>query len=210
MTKKGTLRVVGHLEAAGGWAGGALVDETFDAAAVRQAIRGGSCIDADAFLHWLGPRLGMFRIIACCAAQTPSVAEETALVNEALVAIEQVRVRLESLPPSVAAYVDVICWKARRELFFEFQRRIGDDLRTAGQMLDAALEELAQYAGRAGAKPKQSRDEFLHDVAHWLQDASVPKEQAAGIAAAVLRAVGVDAPEDPRKARDLVRKVEHG
>lgn len=203
-----SLRVIDRAEAMGGWVSGGIVDESFDVAKVRKAVRAAGAIDEGAFLGFFGHRLGRFRSMAEAATTTPSVAEESSLLDELLTAIEQVRTRLESLPPVADAYVNEISWKARSELFFDFQRRLDGELHLAWMMLAGAQQELDAHKGKSGAKPKQHRDWFLHDVAHWLQDAGTAKERAADVAAGVLRAVDVDAPDDPRKARDLVRKIE--
>lgn len=162
-----------------------------------------------AFLSFLGRRLGTYRGMMESAETMPSRIDELRLANEAMDAIGQVRNRLESLPARIDSEVELACWQRRKELFFDFARRLDDDLRDAWMMLASAERTLDGRNEKPGAN-KSLRDYFLADVAHYLEGNTGlrRKEAAAYLAAKVLRTADIDAPEDPRKARDIVRRVE--
>ncbi|HET7269391.1 MAG TPA: hypothetical protein VFJ15_14935 [Oleiagrimonas sp.] len=187
---------------------GGIVDESLPQG-VETALRGS--VDESsmpAVLLFLGRRLGRYRGMKESSDAMPSRVDELRLASEAMDAIEQVRHRLANLPTRIDCEVELACWKGRKEPFFDFSQRLGDDLRIAWALLASAERIVSDRSERPGAS-KSLRDHFLADVASYLQrNASLGKEAAAGLAAEVLRAAGVDAPSDPRKARNIVRKVE--
>ena len=188
---------------------GGMVDESFSADAVRDALDPViDRIDVAAFEAFLAPELGRYRDMVDAAVEQPGLADEMRLVDEALEAVEQARLRLTHLPPSADAYANEVCWHGRGELYFDFSQRLASDLVTARALLIGTEQKLAPFKGMSGAKSKSLRDCLLRDVAHWLQDADIGKEKAAGVAAAVLRATGITAPDNPRKAREIVLKLE--
>lgn len=212
MTVKGkraeALRKMDSQEASRYGASG-FVDGKYPVDAVRSALKDvAGPIDIPTFETFFAPRIGRYRAMADSQQDQPSVSAELALVDEAMTHIEQLRLRLESLPPDTEAHIDSVCWKRRREMFCEFRQRLDADLEEARVLLVLSERELEPFKGNAGRKSAMPRDWLLHDVAKHLNAHGVRKERAADVAAAVLRASGVDAPDDPREARKLVRKVE--
>ena len=188
---------------------GGIVDETFPVDAVNAALQSvADRVDMVAFGEFFGRRLGRYRGMSESQQEQPSVADELALADEVMEYVQQLRLRLEHLPPDTDAHINAVCWNRRRELFHNFRLRLDADLAEAWTMLVLAERELEPFKGKAGRKNSSLRDRLLHDVAHRLAAIDISKEVAAGIAAAVLRAAGVDAPEDPREARKLVRAME--
>ena len=72
-----------------------------------------------------------------------------------------------------------------------------------------ALTGLKGIHDIAGVPSKERRNCLLYIVAKHIEQSGVRKEAAAAVAAAVLRAFDIDAPEDPRKARAIVRRIEN-
>lgn len=188
----------------GGW-----VDETFHAETIHGALGDlASRIGLDAFDEFFGRRLGLYRAMVESRQKQPSVAEERTLVGEAMEFVQQVRSRLEFLPPDATAEIDAACWKRRHELFHEFRLRLDADLKEAWSLLALTERQLDQYKGAAGRKHASQRDWFLHDVARKLGEYGLGKIAAADTAAKVLRAAGIDAPENSAEARKLILAME--
>lgn len=191
----------------GGW-----VDESFPVNTVRDALRGLD-VDAGEFGAFFGPRIGRYRATLESSDPDddnyrPSVAADLEFMEEALEAIEQVRLRLANLPAMVDAQANLIYWRARHELFSNLVQRVDQDLSVARNVLIGAGREVEPYKNKAGTKARTGRDWLLHDVAHWLSDRGIGATKAADIAGAILRCSGVDVQDDPGKARAIVRAWE--
>jgi len=189
----------------GGW-----VDETFPADVVRVALESvAGRVDLPTFNAFFGRRLGRFRSVSESQQEKPSVADESSLVDEAMEYIQQLRLRLANLPPDTSAHIRDVCWSRRQESFRDFRSRLDADLLETWALLLLTERKLEPFKDKAGRKSAFQRDWFLHDVAHHLERQGIGKVAAAGVAAGVLRAIGVDAPDDPAEARKLVRGVEN-
>jgi len=201
------LRKMDHKEAAsygtGGWE-----DDSFPVDTVRHALTG-AAIDLAAFDRFFGSRLARYRATLEWQQEQPPTAKELELLAEACEAIEQVRTRLAHLPPASKSHIQTVTWKRRKEHFQDFMRRLDVDLEEARTLLWLTERELEPSAGKTGRKSATLRDFLLHDVARWLNGNGVSgKTVASELAAAVLRALGIDAPEDPKEAARLVRAAE--
>jgi hypothetical protein len=203
------LRKMDHEEATG-YNTGCWVDENFPVDDVRQALAGaGEAVDLEAFGDFFGPRLGRYRATSEWQQEQPSTAKELELLGEACEAIEQVRIRLAHLPPASEARIEGVTWKRRHEFFHAFRRRLDAELEEAQNLLWLTESEVEVDGGKAGRKPATPRAGLLHDVAHWLNGNGVARKTlACELAAAVLRAVAVNVPEDPKYVARLVRTVE--
>lgn len=155
----------------------------------------------DEFFSW---RLG--RYLATESQQLiPSIAEEMAFVAETLELADQLRQRMQNLPPVTAMRIKDVSFTTRGESFHEVRRRLDGEVVEASVLLKRTRLELASSFNNVGRKSAVGRDWLLHDVAHWFGDRGIGKEDAAAAAAKILRAAGIDAPDDPREARRLVR-----
>lgn len=201
--RDGALRKMKHDEAFGYRLGGA-VDESFPADKVHAALRG-LTLDLATFDAFLGSRLGLFRERTREKAEQPTVGRELELIHEAMDAIEQTRRRLEYLPRYAEAFINEVCWHRHRQWFHERRIRLDADLAEAWTLLGLTARKLAPFKN---AKPKSAgpRDDLLCSVAQWLQEQGAKPTKAAGTAIEVLRAVGIDAPACPKKARGLVHR----
>lgn len=141
---------------------------------------------------------------AAQVAKRRSAGADFTYIEETMRLIHQVRLRMDGLSPEVRAEINT----ARHGTFDGFARTLDAHLSDAFMALMGAAVSGGVRKGRGGARPKMARDRLLHDVALKLQAAGAGAEKAAGAAAAVLSMFGIDAPEDPRKARAIVRKVE--
>jgi len=186
---------------------GGLVDETFHADKVHAALQGAN-VDLAAFDAFFGQRLGLFRDVSDYLGTKPAVAKESELIEEAMQHIQQIRLRLECLPPEAEMYVATICLQRHGEGFEVRRRRLDAELNEMVTLLGLTLRKLDSLKGATGRKSEAPRDRLLHDVAHWLAGHGTRSTSAAGAAADVLRAVGIAAPNDPKKARAIVRAVE--
>lgn len=202
------LRKMSYQEASSYILGG-IVDETFPVDDVHAALKTVlDSIDVPDFDEFFGRALGRYRSMSESKQEQPNIADELSLIGESMEYVQQIRLRLEHLPPVTDAHVNTVCWKRRKELFHDFRLRLDADLKEAWVLLALAERELETLKGAPGRKSESLRDWLLHDVAHRLEITGIGKEASAGMAAAVLRAAGVAAPEDPREARKLVLAVE--
>lgn len=205
--RAGALRKMDNAEVSsymlGGW-----VDETFSADEVHAALAGLD-VDLGSFDTFLGPRLGLFRDLKDYSDTKPAIAEEKTLVEEAMQYVQQTRTRLEHLPPAAEARINTVCWNRHGETFDDRRRRLDAELQEVWNLL-VLTERKLEPSKAAGRKSASHRDRLLHDLAHWLADRGSNVTRSANAAAAVLRAVGIDAPDDPKKARAIVRAVETG
>src|SRR5690348_4548423 len=88
---------------------GGLVDESFPTEPVRVALGATlPIIDWAEFQSFFGTRLGTFRMMEDSRRDSPAIAAELTLVQEAMDAIEQVRLRLEHLPPATEPRVNMV------------------------------------------------------------------------------------------------------
>lgn len=207
--RAGALRKVNPTEAQGGWASGGWVDESFPDAAVEQALAIEQVgIDPAAFRAFYGPRLGRYRMVDDARSSTPSVTDELALIGELLEAVEQVKTRIENMPPMTDAFLNQVIWQRKRVLFHAWGGDLGTQLDELRTLLWLTEREMEPYRGQVGRGTAANRDGLLHDVAGVLEEAAgLGKVKAAGCAAAVLRASGVPAPDDPSEAAKIVRRV---
>lgn len=189
---------------------GGFVDETFPVDAVQTALATVSDrIDVSEFCRYFGSRLGQYRAQVESAEEQPAVADEMRLIDETEDLIQQLRLRLAHLPSDTGAEINKICWKRRGEFFHDFEQRLGVQLNEAAALLSLTWHELDAHKGNVGRKQPVARDWLLHDVACKLRSAGIEgKEEAAGVAANVLGAVGIDAPENPRKSREIIRNFD--
>lgn len=161
----------------------------------------------DAFMRMFRARLGRYR--ASIEWKALSVRAELRLVDEALMAIEQTRLRIGNLPQAIGCEVRALAWTRERTRFHDVVARADSDLGELAGLLAHASVAVTSRGRNRGAPPLIARDLFLHDVACALTAMGIGSERAAGVAARTLRACGVTAPEDERKARAIVRKMEH-
>lgn len=201
------LRKMDHKEAAsygtGGWE-----DDSFPVDAVRHAL-GGAAIDLEAFERFFGSRLTRFRATLEWQQEQPTTAKELELLAEACEAIEQVRTRLGHLPPASESHIQTVTLKRRKENFHDFRRRLDVDLGEARTLLWLTERELDPAGGKVGRKPATLRDFLLQEVTQWLMGNGIRgKILACELAAASLRAVGIEVTTDPKEAARLVRAVE--
>lgn len=193
--RSGALRKLELDEAArgaGGW-----VDDRFPASAVHDALAG-TGVNLPEFDEFFRHRLGRYRAMRDSQAKRPSTSDELAFVRETIEISEQLQLRLAHLPMRIKCEVLPNSSISRR-LPYELGQAI-----TALVVAETTIERADKPKGSRG---KAIRDQFLHDVAEWLHQHHVPVTTAAGVAAAVLRAVRFEAPEDPKEARNIVRRV---
>jgi len=103
-----------------------------------------------------------------------------------------------------AVYSDEFC-----SVLFEHDLREVARLSAIKIVAKHTLTELDGIHDVAGVPSKERRDCLLYIVAKHIEQSGARKEAAAAAAAAVLRAFDIDAPEDPRKARAIVRRAEN-
>ena len=127
--------------------------------------------DREVFQAFLRERIAFFRSLGRSSETEPTTAQEIKLVDELRDLAQELRTRLDRLPPDAAARLDRLTWQMRGELFHDCSERLEGELSFASSVLALTARELEQYRGKGrGAKRKSNRDWFLSDVSQWLTD----------------------------------------
>jgi|GEM_PF-3359876 len=150
--------------------GGGLVDESIPDPEIGATLESfGVNVDREAFMSFLRHRVGFYRSLKENQESQPTTAREVELVAETMEIIQELRTRLDHLPPDASAHADLVCWKHRKELFHDHTQRLDAELQLTWNMLAMTERELEKQRGKGrGAKRKLDRDWFLSDVTEWL------------------------------------------
>lgn len=187
------------------WSTGGFVDESVPDAA-RELIQLRATDFGSDFLDWFPARLGRYRAF-CELHDLPTVTQELALVREAQRYLLETRQRLENLPPTADAYINEATWRRHDRLF---HCGVLDDFESLSREIDTLLaiaeQKLDQLPKKAGRKAKTNRDELLADVSGRLASNGLSKRAAAELAAELLTASGVEAPNDLVEVERICRR----
>lgn len=199
-------------EEADSYIGGGLVDDRIPEAEVDAILKEHDVqAEPEVFKAFLRQRVGRYRSMKEWREKQPATAQELQLIKEAMDVIQELRTRLDHLPPDADAHINHIAWKRHGELFHDFRRRLDGTLQETWNMLVLTEREVDKYKGKAGAKRKWDRDSFLSDVADWLvaHAEGMTEPQAFKVTYRLCLALQVEVPEytddDPAKFGAIIR-----
>lgn len=171
----------------GGW-----VDESIPEDDVR-AVAG--LPDPDAFVAFLGPRVGRYRSAA--ESDHVPVADELAWTETTMEVIQELRTRLKNYPQHIKAEAGLAHWKRHKELLHDANRRMDAYLNELWTVLAIAERAVEPHGGKAGRKTNWARDSLLTDIADWIEKSGAAPDAAARISRKVLVALGIPDPDKP-------------
>lgn len=159
----------------------------------------GSDAEVQAFIAFLGSRIGRYRAHEQEAADSIAPSEAAAFVGRLLDDVDSLSDRIQNLPDEIEIDLDEASMQAGKERFAGLQQRLTDDLANLCAHLEAAEQAINHRSGNRGRKPKTARDMLLDDVAERIATmGSMSKTAAMARAADVLRLCGVHVPDAGR------------
>lgn len=172
-----------------------------------------SSVDATKFVDWLAPKLGDYRWGITVRAQRDAPAQELAKLKRAAELVEGARAAVGVLPLRSSAALQGFCHAHIKQVGSEWtalEKRLNDDLLTAGILLRKAAGEFAKAKFNARGKPKNSAgDKLLAEVIAQLRLAGLRVEGVDGAqetASRILTACGVTTPTDPDRIKVAARR----
>jgi len=184
---------------------GGAVDESIPAEAAQ--ILAGLELDVDALGAFFGPRLARYREGVEDASERLPVAKEIQLAEETCELINELRERVASVPDIVRVGADMALWQRQNQTWFHVEHRLAKELDEAWMALQIGIKEAERFKGRSGAKSQWARDglavDTMAEVERLLPRVHGAKTKAARIARDLLKACGIQVPEDLKDFRRL-------
>ncbi|WP_332821891.1 hypothetical protein [Pseudomonas sp.] len=190
------------------WSVGGMVDQTLtpEAEAMLSEMAGNFGYKLG---EWFRNRIGYFRSISKAIDDSPPTQKELRLVQDAQRAIHEAMRRLENLPPSADAYVNLASWLRDGRLYHGGLLRdflaLGNEFST---LLGYAEQRLDQLPKKPGRKSKIERNELLTDTAEMLRNSSgkkISEKEISILTFQLLTAAGIDLPK-LKQVQELISK----
>ncbi len=157
------------------------------------------------FLAWLGPRLGVYRMLSDASNQPSQVRYELRITEETGEVIRELIRRLQCTPERIAMDAFAVLRQLETENWDDTEKRAVTMLRNLDSVLLLACRKTSARPRAVGRKPKSQRDALVRDVVSKLAEAMPQAEQTniLEVAYKTLTTCKVSLPSDPEDFRKL-------